>query len=215
MNRLPALRTSRVRICVLALATLILATMLLVAMPAVAKKKPNNPDDLFNPMLGPDYSQWLVGPIVEMASAKEVERYLELISDEEAQAFIVEFWDQRNKDTPVFEKTPQQVYSQRVEEADKRFSEGAYPGSRTDRGKIFILYGDPESIEFESGDNVSDPTLEVWYYPDEAPKGLDDEKPLGRYRFIKIDGATLSYTGKNMRRDFRDELKRRRTGWSG
>lgn len=194
---------------------LALIALLLVALPAAAKKKPKNPDDLFNPMLGPDYAQWLVGPIVEIASAKEVERFLELISDEEAEAFIAEFWAGRNEDTPVFTKTPQQIYDGRVEEADKRFTEGTYPGSRTDRGKIYILYGDPESIEFESGDNVNDPTLEVWYYPDEAPEGLDGEKPVGRYRFIKIDGATLSYTGKNMRRDLRDELKRRRTGWSG
>lgn len=194
----------------------LLLALLLVAVPATAKKKPKNPEDLFNPMLGPDYAQWLVGPVVEIATAKEVNRFLELISDEEAKTFIAEFWAQRNEGTAVFTKTPEQIFEERLVEADKRYSEGAYPGSNTDRGKIFILYGAPESIEFESGDNVNDPTLEVWYYPDEAPEGLDGEKPAGRYRFIKIEGSTFLYTGKNMhRRDFGEELRRRRTGWSG
>lgn len=199
------------------LAFVLVLALLLVAVPAAAKKKPKNPEDLFNPMLGPDYAQWLVGPIVEIATAKEVERFLELISDEEAKAFIAGFWAERNEGTPVFTKTPEQIFEERLAEADKRYSEGAYPGSNTDRGKIFILYGAPESIEFESGDNLNDPTLEVWYYPDdEAPEGLDGEKPAGRYRFIKIEGATFLYTGKHMnRRDFREELRRRRTGWSG
>ncbi|MDA8021217.1 MAG: GWxTD domain-containing protein [Thermoanaerobaculia bacterium] len=194
---------------------LVLGLSLIMALPATAKKKPKNPDDLFNPMLGPDYAQWLVGPIVEIATAKEVERFLELISDEEAEGFVAQFWEKRNEGTPVFQKTPQQVYDQRVEEADKRYSEGAYPGSRTDRGKVFILYGEPESVEYEAQDRIDDPTLEVWYYPKETPEGLDGEQPDGRYRFIKVDGATFLYSGRNMRRDFRDELKRRRTGWSG
>lgn len=206
-------RSARLSTLLFALAV---GTCLLLAAPATAKKKPTDPDELFNPMLGPDYAQWLVGPIVEMATAKEVERYLELLSDEEAEAFIAEFWAKRNEGTPVFEKTPEQTFHQRVEEADKRYTEGAYPGSRTDRGKIFILYGEPEEIEFESQDNINDPTLEVWYYPDEAPKGLDDEKPAGRYRFVKIEGGTYLYTGRHMlRRDFREELRRKRTGWSG
>lgn len=194
---------------------LALAALLLAAVPAAAKKKPKNPEDLFNPMLGPDYAQWLVGPIVEMATAKEVDEFLLLVTDEEAEAFIAEFWEKRNEGTPVFEKTPQQIFADRVQVADKRYTEGAYPGSRTDRGKIFILYGEPERIEFENQDNLSDPDLEVWYYAEETPRGLDGEKPPERFRFVKIDGSVHLYTGQRMRRDPRDELRRRRDGWSG
>jgi GWxTD domain-containing protein len=192
-----------------------LIALLIVALPAAAKKKPSDPDDLFNPMLGPDYAQWLVGPIVEMATVKEVERYLELITDEEAEAFIAEFWEARNADTPVFEKTPQQIFEDRVVEADKRYSEGAYPGSRTDRGKIFIVFGEPESVKFEQQNAVNAPTLEVWYYPKDAPAGLGGETPERRYRFAKFDGETSLYTGQRKRRDPRDDLRRRRDGWSG
>lgn len=192
-----------------------LISLLLVALPAAAKKKPSDPDALFNPMLGPDYAKWLVGPIVEMATAKEVERYLELISDEEATAFIAEFWEQRNADTPVFEKTTQQIFDQRMIEADKRYTEGAYPGSRTDRGKIYIVFGEPETIEFEAQDRVDAPTLEVWYYPKDAPEGLGGKPPERKYRFVKIDGETHLYTGQRIRRDPRDDLRRRRDGWSG
>jgi hypothetical protein len=100
-------------------------------------------------------------------------------------------------------------------EADKRYSEGAYPGSRTDRGKIFIVFGEPESVKFEQQNAVHAPTLEVWYYANDAPPGLGGKPPENRYRFAKFDGETSLYTGQRKRPDPRDALRRNRDGWSG
>ncbi|MEO1366965.1 MAG: GWxTD domain-containing protein, partial [Acidobacteriota bacterium] len=105
----------------------VLLSILAVAFPAQAKK-PTDPDDLFNPLLGPDYSHWMVGPLVEMATEDEVEAFLLLVSDEDARTFVERFWDARNAGAEVFTKTPQQIYEARAEDADKRFTEGAYPG---------------------------------------------------------------------------------------
>ena len=78
---------------------LALVVSLVFAPPVLAKKKkdkrPKDVSELFNPLLGLDYSHWLVGPIADIATLKEIERYLALASDEEAQSFIDAFWDQR------------------------------------------------------------------------------------------------------------------------
>ena len=38
-------------------------------------------------------------------------------------------------------------------EADKRYTEGTFVGSRTDRGTIYVLHGDPDHSEFEQHRN--------------------------------------------------------------
>ena len=52
--------------------------ILLTAVPAAEALKKKTPDaeELFNPLLGPDYAFWLVGPIYHMASDREVEDFL-------------------------------------------------------------------------------------------------------------------------------------------
>ncbi|MEM1205748.1 MAG: GWxTD domain-containing protein [Acidobacteriota bacterium] len=177
-----------------------------------AKKKPKSPEDLFNPMLGVEYSHWLQGPIFEIATAQEVEDFLLITSDDEAQAFVDRFWDSRDpkgSGVDFFAKKPRQIFDERSVEADKRFSEGAYPGRRTDRGSVLIVYGEPEDIEFEAPRRVGDPTLEVWKYPKDSEKGLDGEKPKKQYRFVRIGEKTVRYTGQPLRRDPRDRLRPR------
>ncbi len=182
---------------------LALICVFLLAAAAGAKKKKKNldPSELFNPLLGVEYSHWLVGPISRIASGKEIDAYLALLDDEEASTFIEEFWSSRASGNAFFGNTPRQLYEKRVEEADKRFTEGAFPGSRTDRGSIFIVYGEPEKIEFRSPQKVDEPTLEVFVYPKDAEAGLDGEKPKREYQFYRERDLTTFYTGRKLRRD--------------
>ena len=191
---------------------LLLATLLalLLAASVEAKKKNRSDDELFNLFLGPAYAQWLVGPIAEVATDEEINAFLALMSDDEAKAFIEDFWAQRNATAPVFGKTPEQVFEARAVEADKRFTEGAYPGRRSARGAKLIVFGEPESIEFESPERVGDPPLELWTYAKDAEVGLGGDKPKRRYRFVKIENSTVLYTGQKLRQDPRERLRRRR-----
>lgn len=185
--------------------------VLLTVLAASGLKKPAELEDLFNPLLGVEYSHWLVGPIYHMASGAEVDAYLDLVSDEEAASFIEDFWRQRNVDTPVFQETPQDIFQQRSEEANKRFSENAFPGQRTDRGTIYILYGEPESVTYESPRKVGDRTMEVWTYGKDGEAGLDGVRPKKTFRFVEIDGSTVFFTGQQLKP--RDRLRRRNSGF--
>lgn len=201
--------------CPAARAAVVLLAVLLAAAPAGAKKnkKPDDPNELFNPLLGLDYSHWLVGPIADIATVGEIDEYLALADDEAAQRFIEAFWARRAEGIGFFEKKPHQIFEERAEEADKRFSEGAFPGRRTDRGKTWILYGEPEEITFEAARQVDVPTLEVWSYPKDAPAGLDGETPKRRYRFVEIDGSKVFYTNQKFRPDPLARDRRRPDGF--
>lgn len=179
------------------LAAVVVAVSLLAVPAGAAKgKKPSDPEDLFNPLLGLEYSQWLVGPVADVASAGEVEAYLALASDEEAARFIDEFWARRTQGYSFFDKKPRQVFEERAEVADKQFTEGAFPGRNTDRGRVWVVYGEPAEIVFEKPIDEGVPTLEVWKYAKDAAEGLDGERPKRVYRFVEIDGSKVLFTGR-------------------
>ncbi len=193
-----------------------IAIVLMAVAPVEAKgkakgkaKKELTAEELFNPMLGVAYSHWLVGPIAQIAAADEIQAYLRLASDDQAKAFLTAFWAKRNEDTPVFKDTPQQIFTARLAEADKRFTEAVYPGSRTDRGIRFVLYGEPESISFEKPERLGDPTPELWTYAKDATPGLNGDPPERRYRFVK-DGEFTVLLNEHIRRKQQQRNLRRR-----
>ncbi len=197
-------------------AVLLLAALLLApAAGAKKSKKPTDPNDLFNPLLGVEYSHWLVGPIVEMATAKEVEEFLLLAGDEAAASFVQEFWSRRNEGAGFFKKTQQQIFAARVEEADKRFTEGAYPGSRSDRGTIYVLYGEPEEETYESATELGRGAREVWKYGKNAEPGLDGKKPKKEYRFVRDGDRTVLLRGFERPLTPAEKQKRARGRYNG
>lgn len=149
--------------------------------------------ELSNPFLGPDYSDWLVGPIARIASAEEVKTFLALHDDGAAATFVQQFWERRNPNrggaNPV-----QATFEERCEVADRKFSEGGLQGRRTDRGTILVLYGPPAKTGFEVAPSPRESAIEVWRYNPTAPAGLDGKHPDELYRFTKRGNLTVFYT---------------------
>lgn len=166
---------------------------LLLAATASRAGVSREPVDLLNVALSPGYAGWLIGPYARLASDQEIRQYLDLTSDDAAAAFIASFWERRNPHPGAPDNTVRDLAQQRVAEADRRFGEGGVPGRRTDRGTIFVLYGEPEKIDFEPSQLYGEPPLEIWSYPADAPKGLDGKKPRRSYRFIKRGDLTVFY----------------------
>lgn len=193
------MRVKRLSLAVLAAVP---ALTLLLALPDAARarkqKKPRN-EDIINVRLGLEYSQWLVGPIYFLASEEERAAFLGLNTDELAQSFINEFWKRRDPEPEIFGNPALDLFEQRVELADRRFRENAVMGRRTDRGTLFVLYGEPALIQFDTSPNPREPDLEVWFYPKGA-KGLSGLTPNRRYFFAEKDGGTVLYTPRASRR---------------
>ncbi len=181
MRRLPAL-----------LLLLLLASLALGA--GAKDRKRERLEDLMNPLLGPDYSLWLVGPVSRLASAEEIDRFKRLASDAEARVFVDQFWQRRDPDPEYEGNSLAERFEERAREADRKLGEAGVPGRRSDRGTVFILYGPPAEEKFDIAEHPDDPPVLVWTYPADAPKGLDGKPPERAYRFIKRGDLTVFFT---------------------
>jgi GWxTD domain-containing protein len=166
--------------------------------------------ELTNPSLGPELSLWLVGPVAHLATDQEIGSYLALRDDAQAKAFIEHFWAIRNP-TPNRPDNPlQKLFEERCVQADHLFGESGYAGRRTDRGAIYVLYGKPKKMDYAVGPVENSPPLEVWEYAPNSAPGLDGQKPLSSYRFIKRGDVTVTYVP--LPRDTRPSRFRPTTG---
>ncbi len=152
--------------------------------------------ELINPALGPDYSAWMVGAASRLATPEEINEFLTLKDDQQAEAFVDRFWQKHNP-TPGKPANPlRQEFEKRSENADRQFSEAGLLGRRSDRGTIYVLYGLPKKIDHEVSPVPNGPPLEVWIYGTDAPSGLDGKRPSPLYRFVKNGDVTVLYQGR-------------------
>jgi GWxTD domain-containing protein len=174
---------------------LLLAVVLVVGAgcgSAPATRVSSGPESLTNGLLGPAYSQWLVGAIARMATRAEIDAYLALSDDFAAADSIEAFWRARDDDPAAPGNALRARYEERAAEADRRFSEAAYLGRRTARGLVFTLYGPPTEIKYEVAPQGG-PGIEVWTYGPEVGPGLDGSKVPAFYRFRRVGEITTFY----------------------
>lgn len=149
--------------------------------------------DLTNPALGPDYAQWLIGPVAFLATQEEAQAFLALKDDGAAQEFIQRFWARRNPNPKRPGNPMLEAFEERGAQADKLYSEAGFAGRRTDRGTVFVIYGRPQKVDFEVPPAEGAPPIEVWTYGTAAASGLNGRKPSPLYRFIKRGDLTVFY----------------------
>jgi GWxTD domain-containing protein len=119
--------------------------------------------------LAPKYRDWLEREVVYIISDEERQLFLRLANDVDRDKFIEQFWLARDP-TPG---TPQNEFKdehyKRIEYANQHFSgEWATEGWRTDRGKIWIILGSPQSRQFHTSGGQIYP-MELWFYASREP----------------------------------------------
>ncbi len=106
---------------------------------ATKEQKPLTTDELIR--------QWGDGPVRYLMSTKEEATLRGLKTVPDLQRFITDFWARRDPSPGTVENEFRQTYWQRVIDANKRFRDSTTPGWKTDRGKVFILLGEPFQTE--------------------------------------------------------------------
>ncbi len=129
----------------------------------------------------------LYGPLDYVMESDERNVYPDLTVDGKRK-YLRQFWEKRDPTpgTPVNEAML--VYYSQFAEANRRFREsgaGNIPGWRTDRGRIFLKYGEPEETLRRPVSNDA-PPYEVWKYS--RPRQLKfvflDQTGLSNYQLI-------------------------------
>ena len=119
------------------------------------------------------------GPVRYLVSREEEREFKKLDSDDARASFVERFWSRRDPTPDTWFNEYRQTFWRRVTDANEKFLDSAGPGWKTDRGKIYILYGPPERIQEDSGADVQglEPTatrgLLRWIY-ESRPGGRMD-----------------------------------------
>ena len=127
------------------------------------------------------YKKWMEGPISYIITPEERAAFKKLTTDDEREQFIEAFWERRNPNPGSPENEFKEEFYRRIAYANEHFASGI-PGWRTDRGRIYIMYGPPdEQDNHDSGGTyIADPNelpytgpgsnemttypFEDWYY---------------------------------------------------
>ncbi len=76
----------------------------------------------------------------------EKDIFTHLPDKEERKRFIQDFWAKRDPDTDTETNEYQEEFFRRIDYANARFKQGT-PGWKTDRGRIYIYFGQPDKTE--------------------------------------------------------------------
>lgn len=124
--------------------------------------------------LGDPYKQWL-DEVSYIIMPEERQAFLRLQTNEEREQFIERFWARRNPDPESPDNTFKDEYYRRIAYANEHFASGI-PGWKTDRGRIYIMWGPPDNIDShpaggpyerppdEGGGETSTYPFEDWEY---------------------------------------------------
>ena len=121
-----------------------------------------------------------------IATEQEIDSMTAFSSSKSKAAFRA-FWHKRNPDTTRAFNSAMAEYYRRVDETIKRFSSAnETDGYRTDRGRIYILFGSPSMINRLLKPN-SAPT-EIWTYSKLNQRFIfTDQRKTGNYILSKVE----------------------------
>jgi GWxTD domain-containing protein len=141
---------------------------------------------------GPTYKAWLEEDVRWIISKNERAAFMQLSNDEERDQFIDAFWLRRDSTPDTIKKEFRDEHYRRIAYANEQFGANEVPGWRTDRGRVYIVYGPPDEVE-------SHPTASDRERPPEEGGGRTHTFPYVIWRYRDLEGF-----GKDVQVDFVD-----------
>src|SRR3984885_6165372 len=113
--------------------------------PTNEKQKKKNERALKQELSKP-YKKWLYENVIYIINDEKRAAFKQLSNDEERDNFIEAFWQRRDPTPDTEENEYKEEHYQRIAYANEHFAAGV-PGWRTDRGRIYIVFGKPDEID--------------------------------------------------------------------
>jgi GWxTD domain-containing protein len=147
--------------------------------PLSEKQKKQNLRSLYKE-LNPTDKKWLDEDVKYIITDEEREGFLKLSNEEERDAFIEQFWLRRDPTPDTPENEYKEEHYRRIAYANEHFASGI-PGWRTDRGRIYIVFGPADEID-------SHPSGGTYERPFEEGGGETSTYPFEDWRYRYIEG---------------------------
>jgi len=157
------------------LSVLISGSLTVFAQNTQKSQDPNDKPRNVKPELKKAYKDWLDKDVTYIITDEERKAFKKLQTDDERERFIEEFWRRRDPDPDTDENEFKEQYYERIAYANEHFASGI-PGWKTDRGRIWIMYGKPDELEshpsggqydrpsYEGGGSTTTYPFEIWFY---------------------------------------------------
>ena len=137
------------------------------------------------------YKQWLNEDVAYIITPEERNAFLQLETNEEREQFIEQFWLRRSSNPDLPDNDFKEEHYRRIAYANEHFASGI-PGWKTDRGRMYIMWGRPDEIE-------SHPTGGTYDRPMEEGGGSTTTYPWETWRWRYLEGI-----GENIILEFVD-----------
>ena len=143
------------------------------------------------------FKKWVDQDVVYIITDDERNIFKSLLTPDEKDQFIEQFWMRRDSDLTTVTNEYREEHYRRIAYANANFGTGI-PGWKTDRGRIYIMFGEPAEKQYyaggshyerkpwEGGGTTSNYPFELWRYR-EIP-GVGDD--------IEIEFVDRSWTGE-------------------
>ena len=126
------------------------------------------------------YRQWLSEDVVYIISPEERNAFLQLDTNEEREQFIEQFWLRRSSNPDLPENDFKEEHYRRIAYANEHYASGI-PGWRTDRGRLYIMWGPADEVE-------SHPMGGTYDRPMEEGGGSTTTYPWETWRWRYLEG---------------------------
>jgi len=130
--------------------------------------------------LGGVYKKWLDEDVRWIITDEELSAFKKLSNNAERDIFIEGFWQRRDPTPDTAENEYKEEHYRRIAYANEHYAAGM-PGWRTDRGRIYIMYGPPTSID-------SHPMGGPYQRPAEEGGGQTETFPFEVWRYRYLEG---------------------------
>ncbi len=147
--------------------------------PLTQKQKKKNERSLKQELRGP-YKKWLDEDVAWIITDEERQAFRQLSNDEERDQFIEAFWQRRDPTPDTEENEYKEEHYQRIAYANEHFAAGI-PGWKSDRGRIYIMYGKADEVE-------SHPSGGTYERPMEEGGGSTSTFPFEQWRYRYLEG---------------------------
>jgi GWxTD domain-containing protein len=145
-----------------------------------APDRPKNRKSRQDSDRSPYYKKWLEEDVFYIISEEERKVFKDLKNDEERESFIEQFWMRRDPDPRTADNSFKEEHYRRIAYANQHFASGI-PGWKTDRGRIYIMYGPPDQKE-------EHPTGGAYNRPLNEGGGTTTTFPFEKWWYRHIDG---------------------------
>jgi GWxTD domain-containing protein len=166
--------------------------LLFTSLPMAAQRQQQNQNNANNRSRQAELAnralrRWLDEDVAYIITNEERAAFNRLQTDEEREQFIEQFWLRRDPTPDTIENEFREDHYGRIAYANERYASGI-PGWKSDRGRIYIIHGEPAEIE-------SHPSGGTYTRPIEEGGGTTSTFPfeIWRYRYIEGIGTNVLF----------------------